>query len=171
MKLKTLKTKRYTLLRLHLLRFQTYKCLNKKSFFNSIKHLELRLKQILQLIYLYHYNNKKILFIGFPYSKSKFISGYSKHIFIPKKMYSGRVLAYKNDINLIVIFNLTKKDTLILKELSDIKKPTVFLGNSNEIKILNKFTYSINSFIINKNFKQFCHFLMCTILKQPQLVK
>ena len=173
MKLKNLKIKKYTLLRLNLIKFQTYKCKNKHTFFNSVNQLELKIKQILQLIYLYHYNNKRILFVGFPYIKSNYLLNYSKHIFVPKKVWLNRSFINKfvfdkNSTDLIIIFNPTFKELSVFKELNHIKKPIIILGNSKNN--INQLTYSISGSFIKHHIKQFCSFLIYTILKQPKII-
>ena len=64
MKIKKLTLKKLTLTKLQLLKFQSYK--TKNSVIKSIDGLELRLKQLLHVVSLYHLNNKRILFIFSP---------------------------------------------------------------------------------------------------------
>ena len=64
MKLKNFKVKKYTLLKLYLLKYQAHKINFQSSTSKTIDYIELCLKQALNLIYLYHSSNKRILFIA-----------------------------------------------------------------------------------------------------------
>lgn len=173
MKTKNLKTKKFTLLHLHLIKFQAYK--QKNLCFNSLNLLELKIKQILQIIALYHSNKKRILFIGFPYINNKNILKYSKHTFIPKNVFSNGSFVNKTKYSslvktsdLSIIFNPTKKEFFLFKEFYSKNKPLIVLGNSFfNNKINHKITYNAFGFNTRKYVKQFCSFLIFTILKQP----
>ena len=73
MKLKNSEFKNHsTLIKLYFLKHRIYKNnISKIPFQNSLNFFEVKLKQVLNLIHLYHFENKKILFIGFPYIKKK----------------------------------------------------------------------------------------------------
>ena len=69
MKLKTLQFKQ--ILKLHLLKYRTYEQSLKNNNFNLVTELTLNqiiinFKKILQVIFQYHSQNKRILFIGIP---------------------------------------------------------------------------------------------------------
>lgn len=161
MKIKKIKSKKYSLLELTLKKFQLYKK-------NSIHNLELKFKQILYIISSYHLSGKKILFIGLPYSKSQSLLKYSKHTFIPTHSvtnYLNNPHKLKN-INLIVFFNPQLKDTNILKEFQLIKKPFIAMGQYVFVK--NKLTsdYAINFNMKFIHLKQFCAFIIYAIIKK-----
>jgi ribosomal protein S2 len=187
MKLKNLKIKKHTLLKLHLLKYQAYKN-NSKSFINrTVDHLELSLKQALNLIYSYHSSNKRILFIGFPYIKSKLILKDSPHFFMQKKLWVNGLFGNKNanfqnskqkntllngtsfnkDPDLVVFFNASNKDTGILKELSTLGCPLISLGSQNSVEPVN-ITYNVPAFLLRKNMKQLCSFLIYSILRKSK---
>lgn len=184
MKVQHFKIKKYTLLKLHLIKYQAYK-FNLKNLnpLKKINHLELSLKQVLNLIYFYHFNNKRILFVGFPYNKilSKF--NLLQHFFIPKKCWvnglfynknakiqniksplTTTILFGKNDPDLVVLFNISKKEQNILNELSSIGCPLIIIGHQLPLNYSN-IIYSVPGFFLKKNIKQLCFFLVQTILK------
>jgi len=59
MKLRNFKIKKYTLMKLYLLKCQAYKTNIKFPIKKALNHLEQCLRQALTLIYSYHSNNKK----------------------------------------------------------------------------------------------------------------
>lgn len=161
MKIKKIKSKKYSLLELTLKKFQLYKK-------NSVNNLELKLKQILYIIANYHLRKKKILFIGVPYSRNQFLIKRSKHTFImPHSVinYLHNPKKLKN-ISLIVFFNSQFKDTKILKELQLIKKPLIILGQHVFVKNKLIGEYVINFNMTFKPLKQFCAFLIYSIIKK-----
>ena len=190
MKLKTQKIKKYTLTKLYLSKYQAYKG-SLFGFTDSkiLENLELTLKQALNLIHLYHSSNKRILFIGFPYIKNKYILKYLKHNFLPKNLwikglFGNKASVFKNSKNkssvlktfsiqsnpdLIVFFNPKFEDTTILQELYKTGQPLICLGTEPGF---NSFyaTYNVPAFFFNKKLKQFCSFLVHSILKTPVAV-
>jgi|TARA_B110000261_G_scaffold164681_1_gene216178 hypothetical protein len=184
MKLKNFKIKKYTLLKLHLIKYQTYKLSTRDvPKLNAVDYLELRLKQALSLIHLYHSSNKRILFIGFPYIKDKIVLRSLQHFFIQKKLWSNGLFGNKNasmqkplllgnpftkkDPDLVVFFNATAKDVGVLKEVSAIGCPLIVIGNQSSCKIDNV-VCSVSGFFLRKNMKQLCSFLVYSILKKTK---
>jgi hypothetical protein len=187
MKLKNQKIKKYTLTKLHLSKYQAYKG-SLYSFADSkiLENLELTLKQALSLIHLYHSRNKRILFIGFPYIKNKYILKYLKHSFLPKNLwvkglFGNKTSVFKklknknsilktfstqNNPDLIVFFNPKIGDTVILQELYKTGRPLICLGTEPNFN-LSCTTYNVPAFFFNKKLKQFCSFLVHSILKTP----
>jgi hypothetical protein len=187
MKLKNQKIKKYTLTKLHLSKYQAYKgSLFSSTDSNILENLELTLKQALNLIHLYHSNNKRILFIGFPYIKNKYILKYLKHNFLPKNLwvkglFGNKTSVFKksknknsilktfstqNNPDLIVFFNPKLKDTIILEELYKTGQPLICLGTEPSFST-SYATYNVPAFFFNKKLKQFCSFLVHSILKTP----
>jgi hypothetical protein len=186
MKVQHFKIKKYTLLKLHLIKYQAYKiCLKNLKPLKTVDCLELNLKHALNLIYLYHFNNKKILFIGFPYNKKLNTLSPLQHFFISKKLWVNGIFSNKNakiqnllkqtttkltnpfgkkDPNLVVLFNFSKKDQNILNELSLIGCPLIIIGSQTPIYIPN-LVYAIPGLFLKKNIKQFCFFLIYSMLK------
>ena len=154
MKLKNFKIKKYTLLKLYLLKYQAHKINFRNSTAKIIDYIELCLKQALNLIYLYHSSNKRILFIGFPYIKKKSILKDSQHFFLQKKLWVNGLVSNKkvNSIpgflpskslstdkpfDLVVLFNASTKDIFALKELSSAGYPLIILGSQISLKSIN----------------------------------
>jgi ribosomal protein S2 len=147
--------------------------------------LELRLKQALNLIHLYHSSNKRILFIGFPYIKDQVVLRSIQHFFIQKKFWVNGLFGNKNaniqnsnqkislvgnpfvkkDPDLIVLFNVTVKDTNILKEVSVVGCPVIILGSQTFHKT-NNVVCSVPGNFLKRNMKQLCFFLIYSILKK-----
>lgn len=185
MKLKKINIKNYNLIKTFLLNYQK---INKELLINTIslssliEYAEFSLKQSLILISNYHLNNKKILFLGFNW-KNKELSNlkYSKHVFLPKSLWSKGILGRKNKElksnrffsqlflskkpDLIVFFGfINENDLLILTEIKNLNIPVIVIGN---IKILendryfNKILGSFNTIQI----KNFYKFLVYSIIK------
>jgi len=187
MKLKNFKDQnRYTLIKLHLLKHQIYKNnISKISFYDSLNFLELNLKRILNLIHLYNSNNKKILFIGFPYPKNKRFFKRLGHLFLPKNFgvhkksintneYLFRIkqkldlqkinMTIKN-YDLIVFFNPNLQHIEILQEFKKFQVPVVLIGDRKKLNTLFS-SYSIFSFTLYKITKQLFFFLICASLQK-----
>lgn len=184
MKVQHFKIKKYTLLKLHLIKYQAYK-FNLKNFnpIKKINHLELSLKQALNLIYSYHFNNKRILFVGFPYNRNLRKLNLLQHFFIPKNCWVNGLFYNKNskiqniksslsittpfgknDPDLVVLLNISSKEHNILNELSSIGCPLIIIGNQIPSNVPN-IIYSVPGFFLKKNIKQLCFFLIQSILK------
>lgn len=204
--MKIRKIKNYNLINYNLLKSRNYLGLKKLSFYylNSsyiigfrnnfslfnLKQTKNFLKKILLLIYKFHYNNKKILFIGFPnffdknynvlFNKTNhyfisynnwiynFFVNYRKIIFIKKK----KKLSYKDlnslaftNINkipdLIVVYNQTK-ETKIIKEILSTKIPFISFMNSSTTSYL--LEYKILGGFHHLKTKNFIYLLLKSIL-------
>lgn len=161
MKITKLKTKKQLLFELFLKKFQTYKT-------DSFSKAELKFKQVLHIISDYHLNKKKILFIGMPYSTNYLLLKYSKHTFVPKRLltkYLNNTRKLKN-INLIVFFNFQIDDLILLKELQFVKKPLVVIGKDVFTKNKNISDYFVRINLTVKHLKQFCAFIIYSIIKK-----
>ncbi len=184
MKLKNFKIKKYTLLKLYLLKYQAHKTNFRNSTAKIIDYIELCLKQALNLIYLYHSSNKRILFIGFPYIKKKSILKDSQHFFLQKKLWVNGLVSNKkvNSIpgflpskslstdkpfDLVVLFNASTKDIFALKELSSAGYPLIILGSQISLKSINTI-YTVPTFLLKRNMKQLCSFLIYSILRKSK---
>lgn len=188
MKIKNVKIKKYKLLRLYLTKYESY---NKDSLIlsnNILDKLELSFKKVLLIIYQYHILNKKILFIGFPYSNNKKIVEIllkSNHIFAStfvrlkgllgnNKCTGGsskRTLKKNNYLpithlpHLIVIFN-DKNSNNLLSEALKLNIPIIAFGNM--YKDLSNLIYLVEGRFITKKIKNFYQFLIYSILKKPK---
>jgi ribosomal protein S2 len=106
MKIRKIKKFQYTLLKLNLIKDQVYKKKIQKNEFDDILNvktetIELHLKRALQIIYKYHKNKKKIIFIGVPQNFQKKFSNIlknTKHIAIPKSIWINGVLSNRSTI-------------------------------------------------------------------------
>ena len=161
MKIKKLKIKKTLLTSLALKKFQVYKTI-------SLNKLELKFKQILHVISHYHLNKKKILFIGLPYSNNQLLHKYSKHFFATKQLSNN----YLNDktklknISMIVFFNSKIDDLKIFKELKVTKKPVIIIGQFFFSKNTQTSDYFVNLNLKSKSLKQFCAFIIYSIIKK-----
>ena len=166
MKIKTKSKNQYKLLKLKLIKTKIYKK-NQIFKFLSLEDIEHRLKKSLQIIYKYHINNKKILFISsFPIlnlklknilknTKHLFISQHvwlnkklkTKQQFLSKKTLLNNILKIKKDL-IVILDKLI--NTNIIKESYNTKTPIIFLGDNLNI-FNNKLNYKIpGNFLINK---------------------
>jgi hypothetical protein len=178
MKLENFKIKKYTLLKLYLLKYQAYKVNFKNTTTKTIDSIELCLKQSLNLIYLYHSGNKRILFIGFPYIKNKLALKDSQHFFLQKKVWmpglfsnnsgsSRKASLPTKNFDLVVLFNASNTDIVLLEELSSIGFPLIVLGSRISLDSINSI-YTVPVFVLKKKMKQLCSFLIYSIIKKPK---
>jgi len=171
MKLKSIKIKKYKLIRLYLMKYEVYKI--NMDFIESIDsildRIEMGLKKALLVIHQYHIFNKTILFVGLPESKElKLLKAFltSRHIFISSYMWQRGLLGNKSSTSkkskssiyfrrlselkynphLIVLFNESKSSSIVA-ECSKLNIPVIYLGSP-----IPKF--SDISYIIEGNFKK-----------------
>ena len=175
MKLKNFKIKKYSLLKLYLLKYQAYKVNFKNFTAETIDSIELCLKQSLKLIYLYHSNNQRILFIGFPYTKNKLVLKDSQHYFLQKEIWvpglfgnnpasNKKVFLPTKNFDLVVLFNASSTDLVLLEELSSLRYPLIVIGSQISLKSVNTI-YTVPVYALKKKIKQLCAFLIYSILK------
>jgi ribosomal protein S2 len=97
MKIKNIIKYKNRLLKLKLIKTKMYKKID-CSTNTQIEDIEYRLKKALHVIYKYHVNNKRILFIGVPIHTDKetksLISG-TKHTFIPRSAWVNGIITNK----------------------------------------------------------------------------
>lgn len=181
MKIKNTTRNQNKLLKLKLIKTKIYK---KNHAFKQLKieDIEHRLKKGLQIIYKYHINNKKILFISSSLvlkTKIKNLFKNIKHLFIPQQFWSNgeitnkqqfhskKISKLENKANLIVILDKLVNNNII-KESYKAKIPIIFLGNSLNIFEANS-SYKIpGDFLLNKKKLRDNFFLVLlkTILKK-----
>lgn len=128
MKVEKINCKTYKLLKLHLLKSQTYlKKINDDNFDDSlniiIEQIEVHFRKALKIIYEYHCNHRKILFIGFP--KLKKFSNlliHTKHTFISQKIWINGLLCNNSSIlrflQINKLNNTSNKKNLSLKSIN-----------------------------------------------------
>lgn len=199
MKIEQIILKKNKLLKLNFLKAKLYK----KLYINNINTNEIiiKLKQSLQIIYKYHINNKKILFVGFSpsiISKFNYVLKNTDHVLIPKFLWiNGLLTNKKTEIDSInknkfstskhlsdILYKFNKKFDLIvildssyeeniLNESYNSKIPTIYLSN-----YLNKFSFEPSYKIIGninfsgKNFKNnFLYLILNSLFKKAKLFK
>ena len=190
MKLKNIRIKKYKLLRLYLAKYEVYK-INKlvlDNYEHILDRLELSLKKVLLIIYNYHILNKKILFVGFPYSTEKKMLEVllkSNHIFLPRSVwengllgnkdfiskksrnstYLKKFLEFKDNPQLIVIFTEEKLSNLV-SEARKLSIPIIYFGSLTQE--LDGISYSVEGNFFKKKIKNFFQFLIYSILKRSK---
>jgi ribosomal protein S2 len=203
MKINFIKTQNYKLFKYKLLKLQTY---TKPIIFDTpnlsntiLDQIETYFKQVLKVIFEYHMNHLKILFIGFPIvskKKQKKLIHFSNHNFIPEKSWISGIfrnrfsvitylkllqsqnfsknvkllLAVKTKPHLVVIFN-HKIDINAVNELYKINVPILSFNCS--FLQHPKITYKIlgNFDFVKKNIKTIYFFLFYALLKKTPLSK
>lgn len=141
MKTKILEKCKTKLLKLKLLKTKTYKS-EKKINYLLIKHMETRLKKIMQVIYRFHLANKKILFIGTPFKLNNQIKQLLKgerHNFIPETVWMHGILTNsKSSFKYLIKQHATNKDNIsrFLFRLKSKFDLTVVLNESSNLAVL-----------------------------------
>lgn len=146
MKLKKISTYKSKLIRLQLLKSKTYKLNKSDNRYMKLEYIELHLKKALQIIYDYHFNNKKIFFVGVPKKvQQKFTKTLQRtqHLFIPESTWIIGILSNRTSIfkyiHQQVNSNIKTKKNNNLKSLFEIqKKPDliVLFNEKSESKAL-----------------------------------
>ena len=199
MKTEILKNNKHKLLKLKLIKS---KILKKRHFLNDItlENIELKIKKALYLIYLYHLNNKRILFVGNPLNINKELTKFfstTKHIFIPKSSWITGVITNQYS-SFKFPFKQESQITKISKRLLQIKKRgdlIVIIDQQTEMQALNEsyiaklpvilLNSDLNSFDEKSNYKiptnlvsaknkinnNLFYSLLLTTLKKAQLIK
>jgi ribosomal protein S2 len=128
MKIKNIIQYKNKLLKLKLIKTKIYK--KKDHLINTrIEDIEYRLKKALHVIYKYHINNKRILFIGVPVhtdKETKSLINSTKHTFIPESTWINGIITNKVSCfkylseNTKAIANKSSKLLFKLKNKSDL---------------------------------------------------
>ncbi len=149
MKINFSKIRNYKLFKHNLLKLQIYSNKNSVNIFNfsetALEQLESYLKQVLKLVYEYHINHFKILFIGFPIVsklKQKKLIHFTNHNFISEKLWVSGI--FRNRFSILTYLNLIQSQNFSesLKLLLSVKKKPdlVVIFNQNvEINAINEF--------------------------------
>lgn len=137
MKINKIRSYNYKLLKLQLIKTKVYK--KKHNSFIKIEDISNRLKKALHIIYKYHINNKRILFIGTPINidmKFKKLLKSTKHVLIPESLWMNGIIT-----NQVSCFKyLSKNQKLINNKISEIL--VKLKTKSDLIVILNTFSNS-----------------------------
>ena len=146
------RNKKISLINYNLLKYQIYNIDNFK-----IVNTNLELKQALKIVYLYNVNKKKILFIGFPYSKS--LNNQVNNFFISKNKWCSNTINVK--MYDLIVFNCSKdQDEKILETLKVSNKPLIVFGKKT------KKNYEVNGSFKARSIQKFCFFLLFSIIKK-----
>lgn len=194
-----LKNKNCKLLKFNIIKSRI---LNKKHYANGItlEDTEIRLKKALKLIYSYHIQNKRILFVGNPLSINNELTTLlknTKHIFIPKSAWiagiitnqhfsfksvfkkensintiSQRLLKLKKKSNLVVIIDKVL-DEEALKESYYSRLPIISLNNNlNIFEVESSYKVPGNySVFKNQMRNNFFYSLLISTIKKAQKIK
>lgn len=197
--MKIINIKKYKLFKYNLLKLQLYKHTDSSNIFSQsvLEQTEISLKQLLKIIYEYHVNNSKILFIGFPimFKKQQIkLVNLTNHDFISQKSWLNGT--FRNRFSVFTYLkNLQSKNfSKNLNTLLTLKtKPhlVVFFDNNLQTGVINEFYKAgipvivfnckkinldkalyktlINLNFDNKNLKLTWFFLFYSILKKRQL--
>lgn len=98
MKIENITKYKNKLLRLQLIKTKIYKKKDQLTR-TRMEDIEYRLKKALHVIYKYHTQNKRILFIGIPVQKGKDTQNLlknTKHTFIPESIWINGIITNKN---------------------------------------------------------------------------
>lgn len=134
MKIKYTKLKKNKLLKLSFLKNKIYKKIKNNFLFSN--EILLRFKQSLQIIYKYHINKKKILFIGFPTNsnyKFKNIFKNTNHVLISNFFWINGLLTNYNSCLKYYVRNQNSINNLLSKIIFKFNKKIdlIVLINSN----------------------------------------
>jgi ribosomal protein S2 len=137
MKINKIKSHKFKLIKLNLIKTKVYK--KKHNNFIKIENITNRLKKSLHVIYKYHVNNKKIVFIGTPINiniKFKKMLQNTKHVLIPEALWMNGLIT-----NQFSCFKyLSKNHKLINNKISEIlfklknKSDLIVILNTSENK-------------------------------------
>jgi hypothetical protein len=162
------KKKKFNLIKLFLLKYQIFKN------FTSIKTVNITvsyIKQALFVIYSYHRNNKKILFVGLSNNNIATVTKLknSNHSFIPQVGWSKKSLEIEVP-NLIVIYNSNLKDTTnIVYSATKKNVPVITLQDFNMKKLSSNQTHNVSGDYRNNKLKKFFVYLIYSIIKKNSL--
>ena len=137
MKIKKIKTIKFRLTKLHLIKSRSYKS-NNKNYTISPDKLESYLKKNLNVLYNFHKNNKKIIFKGVPVNLQKKFShilAKTKHLFITEKIWIKGLLTNKNSL----LKSIKKQKTFShLNNINDITNILTLKSKPDLIVIFNE---------------------------------
>lgn len=181
------------LFKLKLIKSKVYK-FNEKNI--KLENIEIRLKKVLQIIYEYHKNKKKILFIGVPlkFSKSiQFLFQKTRHIFLPNSIWVNGILTnqyscfqyilssqkpIKNKMTNLLFKLRNKSDLIVILNASETipqiieghkTKTPIIAFNSSFIDSTFKITYKIPGyfhFYKNEFKNNFFYYILASIFKK-----
>jgi ribosomal protein S2 len=156
MKINKLPNSKNKLIKLKLIQTKIYK----KNAKNSIKINDIspRIKKAIFLIYKYHINNKRILFVGTPIKpdkKLKILLKNTKHVFIPESVWVSGILTNKEQCFKNLTKNRNPNENKILEILFPLKKKIdliVILDSYSNQNVLNEaYATEVPTITLNNN--------------------
>jgi len=116
-----MKLKKFTNLSMHI---QILKLSYKKNSFYSkfsLKFTEVFLNKIAQIIYRFHFSNKKMVFLGFPSHFFQILKK-TKHVVIPERIWYNNI--FRDNNTLFLKIKKKKIPNNMLKQILKLKKKT-----------------------------------------------
>ena len=184
MKLKRLKAFKHNFLKMCILIFGN----QNSSEINSYNdNLESNFKCLLKIIYNFHYSRKKLLFIVPKYlyenKHSVFIKNSYHQVFLKEKLFNGficnRKYVLKEDvvggsknlrklleIDVVIIFDVVKKDKGLLNELNSLDIPIICFGISDQKFFEKNFSFFGCLQKVNNKNLEFYWFLISLLIKR-----
>jgi len=186
MKLKRLKALKYNFLKTCLLIFENQ---NRSGITFDTEILESNFKYLLKVIYNFHYSHKKILFIVPKYlyeNKYAFsIKSSSHYVFLKEAWVNGLICnrkyvlkhdtsvigGFKNfkklqSIDVVIIFDVTKKDKGLLNELNSLDVPIICCGITGQKHFNKKFSFLGCFQKVSSKSLEFFWFLIYLLIKR-----
>jgi ribosomal protein S2 len=155
----TIKTK-YKLLKLKIIKSKLFK---KNLYLKNmtLEDIVVRIKKALHIIYLYHINNKRILFVGNSFAISKEMSKLlknTKHTFIPKSTWIAGVItnqysSFKSMFKQETKLSKVSQKLLQLKQKSDLV--VIIDQNFERTAIEESYTAKLPVVVLNSNLNPF----------------
>jgi ribosomal protein S2 len=153
---------KYKLLKLNLIQSKIFKTPHLTNKI-SVDDIEIRLKKALKLIFFYHVNNKKILFVGNPLNINKEISKLlkkTKHIFLPSDAWIfGVITNIFYSSSSYFLEKETKKVNILYQKISKIKKKSdlvVIINENTELQAFKEsYTARLPIITLNSNLNPF----------------
>lgn len=142
MKINKITSYKYNLLTLKLIKTKIYK--KNQNHFIKIENISTKLKKALHIIYKYHTNNKRILFVGVPLSVTIHFNNFlknTKHTLIPKSMRANGIITNQESYFKHRSKNQKIRNDKISKFLFQIKKKSdliVIFDSKSNISVLNE---------------------------------
>jgi len=142
MKIQKIVSSKYKLLSFKLIKTKTYK--KNQNNFIKIEDISNRLKKALHIIYKYHTNNKRILFIGGPVitnTRFKEFIRNTKHILIPKAVWMDGIITNQDSCFKYLSKNQKNINNKISETLFQMKKKSdliVILNSKSNMSALNE---------------------------------
>lgn len=159
MKLNKIKSSNYRLVKLKLIKTKVYK--KPLDQFINIEDISIRLKKALHIIYKYHINNKKILFIGTPINvdlKFQNILKSTKHTLIPEALWLNGLITNQRSCFKYLSKNqktLSNKISKLLFKIRNKSDLIVILNSLNNSSALNEgYTSKIPVISMNYNLEE-----------------